>query len=410
MPRIGIVAALCVGGLVTAGPARAADKPLVEEYLHTGKFRAGEKTLTDVLKKSPRDDQARFGLGVLQFLRAVEGLGQSLYRHGVRSDHAAARLAIPVLRLPVPKNPKPEKLTYAGSRRILVDWIAALEKAEKTLAAVRDDKVKLPLRLGLIRMDLDGDGKADDPFDDILKRYLGGQTPWQDRTLLVKFDRGDVAWLRGYCHLLTALAEVVLAYDGKELFDHTAHLFFANAETPYQFLNEKHDPERGGKDYTEIIDLITVVHLIRMPLKEPARLKSALGHLRQMLTLSKEMWKYILAETGDDHEWIPNPKQTGVMKVPVTQAMVDGWLEFVTEAEALLAGKKLVPFWRGKVGRGVNLRRCFTEPRRFDLVLWVQGTAAAAYLEKGTLTTPAVWARLQRVFGGEFIGFALWFN
>jgi hypothetical protein len=90
--------------------------------------------------------------------------------------------------------------------------------------------------------------------------------------------------------------------------------------------------------------------------------------------------------------------------------MVDSWLEFVEEAEALLAGKRLVPFWRGKEKRGINLRRVFTEPRSLDLVLWIQGTAAAPYLEKGPLTKPAVWQRLQRVFGGEFIGFAIWFN
>ena len=45
-----------------------------------------------------------------------------------------------------------------------------------------------------------------------------------------------------------------------------------------------------------------------------------------------------------------------------------------------------------------------------DLILWVQGTAAAPYLEAGTVTQPEVWTRLLRVFRGEFIGFAIWFN
>jgi hypothetical protein len=139
-------------------------------------------------------------------------------------------------------------------------------------------------------------------------------------------------------------------------------------------------------------------------------MKAALHHLEQMLAQSRESWKFILAETDDDHEWIPNPRQTGVLGVPVRQEMVDGWLEFIEEAEALLAGKRLIPFWRGDPSRGVNLRRVFTEPRPLDLVLWVQGSGASPYLEKGTLTKPAVWSRLQRVFGGEFIGFAIWFN
>ena len=67
---------------------------------------------------------------------------------------------------------------------------------------------------------------------------------------------------------------------------------------------------------------------------------------------------------------------------------------------ALLAGKRLLPFWRGDPSRGVNLRRVFTEPRPFDLVLWVQGTAATPYLEKGPLTKPEVWRRLRPGSGG----------
>ena len=90
--------------------------------------------------------------------------------------------------------------------------------------------------------------------------------------------------------------------------------------------------------------------------------------------------------------------------------MIDSWLEFVGEMESLLAGKRLIPFWRGDEKRGVNLRRVFTEPRTLDLVLWVQGTAATPYLEDGPVTKKEIWTRLERVFQGEFIGFAIWFN
>ena len=82
----------------------------------------------------------------------------------------------------------------------------------------------------------------------------------------------------------------------------------------------------------------------------------------------------------------------------------------IREAQPAGAGEKLIPFWRSGDDRGVNLRRVFTEPRMFDLVLWVQGTAAAPYLEKGPKTQPDTWRRFQNIFRGEFIGFALWFN
>ncbi|HXG10781.1 MAG TPA: hypothetical protein VNK04_13570 [Gemmataceae bacterium] len=393
-----------------ATPWAAAEPPLAEKYLHDGKFAEGEKALLEELRRNPKDEQARFGLGALQVVRAVEHLGQSLHRYGLRSDRGQ-RLGVPFLRLPVPTNPKPEALTYAAARKVLQDLIDDLTKAEATLAEVRDDNVKLPLRVGLIRLDLAGDGQAGDRFSTILTRYLGSErnVP-KDSDWLVVFDRGDVAWLRAYCHLLMALAEVGLAHDGQELFDCTAHVFFAKAETPYKFLAA--DDEGGPFTFqgVNIADIIAFVHLTRLPVKEPERLKAALTHLERMLALSRESWKFILAETDDDHEWLPNPRQKGVLGIPVRQEMVDSWLEFVGEAEALLAGKRLVPFWRGKEKRGINLRRVFTEPRTFDLVLWVQGTAAARYLEEGSLTKPEVWERLQRVFGGEFVGFAIWFN
>ena len=130
-----------------------------------------------------------------------------------------------------------------------------------------------------------------------------------------------------------------------------------------------------------------------------------------MIGQSRRMWTAIAAEVDDDHEWIPSPKQTGVIpNVMITAEMVAGWQDFLNEAEALLAGTKLIPFWRTSDDRGVNLRRVFTEARRFDLVLWIQGTGATPFLERGTLTKEETWQRFERIFRGEFIGFAIWFN
>ncbi|MFO0809943.1 MAG: hypothetical protein U0746_15080 [Gemmataceae bacterium] len=393
-------------------PSSAAEPPLVEQYLHGGKFADGEKALVLAIRDNPKDDQARFGLGVLQFVRAVEHLGQSLHRYGLRSDRGQA-MNVPFLRLPVPPNAKPELIGYADFRKVFQDLVDDLRKAEATLAEVHGDEIRLPLRVGLIRLDLTGGGTAGDRFETIVSRYMGrAGNAAKDSDWLVVFDRGDVAWLRGYCHLLMALSEVILAHDGQELFDCTAHLFFGKPRTHHTFLTALPEREAGpfNIEGLNIVDLIAFVHLIRLPVKETDRMKSALTHLERMLALSKESWKYILAEKDDDHEWLPNPNQKGVLGVPIRREMIDRWLGAVDEAEAVLAGKRLVPFWRGTEKRGINLRRVFTEPRALDLVLWVQGTAATPYLEEGPLTQPAVWDQLLRVFGGDFIGFAAWFN
>ncbi len=352
-------------------------------------------------------DQVRFALGASQFLEAVEHLGQSLYKYGFHAP-GLLRMVGGMPALPVPVNPESELLTHAIADQIIKDFARDLAKAEHTLAGIKDDNVKLSVRLGNIKLDLKGNGQRDTPLVNVMAQFFqrNGALPGGD--LLVVFDRGDVAWLRGYCHLLEAMCEFVLAHDAHEFFDIFAPQVFYRVQTKYPFIGKREDafPHNGG----EIVDLIAAIHVLHFPVREPARMKAALEHLEQMIKLGRESWKYILAETDDDHEWIPNPKQKGVLGVPVTQEMINTWMEFLDETEALLQGKRLAPFWRGDGSRGVNLRRVFLEPKTFDLVMWVQGAAAVPYLEEGQLTRKEVWSRLLRVFQGQFIGFAFWFN
>ena len=130
-----------VFGLTTT--LNAADPPLVEKYLHSGDLANGEQALEAALAVAPMDDQIRFGLGVLQFVRGVERLGQSLHEYGVKSENTD----IPFLRLPVPENPDPAPINYTAFRRVLDDFVRDLSVAEATLADVNNDEVKLPLRL-----------------------------------------------------------------------------------------------------------------------------------------------------------------------------------------------------------------------------------------------------------------------
>jgi len=413
--------------LLAAAPNTASSdttdgQPIVEKFLTSGELAAGEKALSRHLEGHPDDDQVRFELGVLQVVRAVERLGQSLYRYGAKGQRSmllgmmggnfGAGGGVPILRMPVPKNPDPERIDYQQARRILERFAADLEKAEMTLAQVDDPDVEVPLHFGLIRLDLNGDGVRDEKeklwrvYASIFRRNRN-VTRATAESFVISFDKADAHWLRGYCHLLMAMCDVGLAYDWSELFERTGHVFFANIESPYSVTQSP-----SGGFIGPILDEVAMFHLVRFPVKEPKRLESALGHLETMIEQSRLTWKAIQAEDDDNREWIPGPRQTGVIPgIRVTQQMVDAWHEFLDEAEALLAGDKLIPFWRtnGK-GLGVNLRRVFTEPREFDLILWVHGSAAVPYLEEGDLSSADTWRRLQNVFGGQFIGFAVWFN
>jgi hypothetical protein len=400
--------------------AAAEERPSAETYLIAGDLVGGEKKLSVFLESHSDDGLARFGLGAIQFIRAVEHLIQGFYKHGLLTDPTGG--SVPFARLPVPSNPRPEPIRHADLRSLFQMFLDDLGNAERTLAQVKDDAVKLPIRFGLVRLDFNGDGKAADDetlwrIYTRLDRRAGIENPndVKGREFPIVFDRGDVAWLRGYTHLLMGLSEFYLAHDTERLFEHTAHRFFARPKTPFDFLKDRPrgiDPARRPDVEVGLIgDLAAFLHLVRFEVKEPARMKSVLAHLETMVALSRESWKFNLAETDNDHEWIPNPTQdTVVPGGKVTGEMVKGWLDFLAEAEAILAGKTLVPFWRDADGKGVNLHRVFTEPSEMDLVLWLQGTAAARYLEAGPVTKPEVWTRLLRVFHGEFIGFAIWFN
>jgi len=410
-----IILALSVISLCSTSVfAEAASLGILEQHLQAGTLPAGEAALVASLKKSPQDAQARYGLGIIQFLRAVEGLGQRLHQHGFLQTSWVGRAGFLLGdQLPLPRNAKPEPIDYLKARQIYQEFISNLKQAEATLALVDSVDVKLPLHFGLIRLDLDGDGRGSDA-ETLWKIYermnrRAGVKEELARQFVIAFDAGDVQWLRGYCHLLMALGETTLAHDFEELFERCGHLFFADVKSRYPFLATRTKPETFS--FESIIDAVATIHLINFKVPEPQRMAAALLHLETMMDVSSKSWDLIVAETDNDNEWIPNPNQTGVIpNVQITAEMIASWKHFLAEGREILRGKKLIPFWRGNETRGVNLRLVFTEPRPFDLVLWIQGTDAAPYLQEGLLTEPEVWQRLNRVFGGEFIGFAMWFN
>lgn len=407
---------ICIFGtsaqFALAGPKTVA---VLEEHLQAGTLSAGQEMLAAELEKNPKDADARFGLGTLQFLSSVERLSKSLYRHGVLQAQRPLFGNIGI-DLPFRVNSQPEKITYEQARSIVQQFVTDLTKAEATLALVDAEEVKLPLHFGLIRLDFNGNGTVE-PEETLWRIYSQvnrgtGVTEKQAQAFVIAFDTGDVYWLRGYCHLLMAFGETALAHDWQELFKRVGHVIFPSTDSPYPFLTEETpgDP-RNIFTFNWFADLIAYIHLINFQVKEPERMHAALGHLESMVTVSSRSWDFILKETDNDQEWIPNPKQTGVIpNVVVTEEMIESWRHFLAETKTILKGEKLIPFWRGTPGRGINLRLVFMEPAPFDLVLWIQGTGAAPYLQKGPVTDPEVWRRLQRVFGGEFFGFALWFN
>lgn len=449
--------------LVLLGVTGGAEKEqAVTSYLKKGDLAGAQEALTATLKKTPDDSEARFSLGIVQFLGGVERLSQSLYKHGLQPGGPS----VPFLRLDVPVNRDPEPIDYAKFRKIFERFADDLEAVDETLQKVDDPELKVRIPVGLIKLDLDGDGKASDEetfwrlFVSVAGPQLTAPQPTpppadaqpapppapappanakkekedkeekedepaeaaapqprelndEEKAFEVAFDQADVHWLRGYTHVLRGLLEANLAYDGEDFFKHTGHVFFAGAKPPYKFLKsgqKDDDADETTEMASRIADVIAAIHLMKLKPTEPDRLRAAHEHFLAMIEQSRECVRLAGKEKDNDCEWIPNPKQQSVVPIKVTEDQFAAWNDLLDEWEALLQGKKLLPHWNIPGDGGINLKKVFHEPRDFDLVMWIHGAGLAPYLEKGERTSPEKWMEINRTFRGNLFFVALWFN
>jgi hypothetical protein len=410
MRSLSILCFLSLYSIASVGIRRAAAETAAEEveaFLIAGDLAAGRAAMQQRLAANEADDEAQFAVGVIDVLQAVENLAQNLHRYGLKpSNHQ-----LPFVRLPVPKNPEPEPLTYEKWREVLQEFINDLESAAESLARVEDEKVKLKLPVGLMRLDLDGDGEArdDETFWRIFTAvaWRAAKLDVDQQRFEIGFDKADVHWMIGYTHVLRAMAEAWLAYDTSEFFAQTAPFFFDGADSPATPLRRGRS---SGFDMDAIADAVAALHLMRFDVVEPERMAVAHEHLLSMIAQSRQVWDCATGETDNDREWIPNASQTSLTPLTVDQARIDAWAKFLDEAEAVLQGDKLLPHWRVGGDLGINLKRVFTEPRQFDLVLWIHGAAALPYLEEGSKVSRETALTLTRTFEGRFVVFAVWFQ
>jgi hypothetical protein len=407
----------------------------VQEYLDRGDTAGAVTAMTARLAADPNDDEARFALGTAQFFQAIEHASQAVYAAGLKSNFVKAG-ASGGPDLSLYDNPKSIVVTYPGVRAAFKTWLDDLAKVDATLSAVKNPNVQMRLRIGTIELDLIGDGHPTDRelLSNLWTGRLGagaggapgapprpgtmqpaqqqpGAAPPAAADLYIKFDRGDVYWLQGYCHLLSAVADVALAYDEQAMFDRAAQLFFKKVQTPYPFLAGTRHP--FNVEGFNVADAVACVHLMSFPVTDKSKMADAQKHLKAAIQDSRLSWKSILAETGDDHEWIPNPRQTPLFSsMNVKQEMVDRWLAMLDDLEAVIDGKKLIPFWRGDKGDGIgiNLDKFFKDPPTFDPFLMIQGSSFGPYLEKGPTVSGKVFNDLEKTFGSQLPQFSFWFN
>ena len=416
--------------LCVSQPMQAQQEPSLIEFLKNAKAADGIQYYQKKLLAQEDDHKAIAALGLLQTVAAIEGITQDYYRYGFNQKRLSL---IGLIQIPVPPNQAPDEISYADARRVFAQFLERLAVAEKTLGKFKPTELKIALDASEILVDIDGKGQKMSLvkiMSQMTNPRQGGQAALL-QPVVFAFDDADVVWLRGYVHLLSAVVEVVLAHNCEEAFDRSAHLFFPRVKSDFRFLEkerELNDSDQGTRswDWPSIVDLVALVHMVRFEVDEPNRMLNALAHMEQVIQLSRETWRLIRLETDNDREFIPNSKQNSTMlSNQLGGQFGEHWEKVLDRAQSILDGKELLPFWRGFVGAGrwntrtsgsfhptlgINFRKIFTHPKRFDLVLWIQGTGMQPYLEEGTILSGDAWQSIANPFGGNLPFFALWFN
>lgn len=127
--------------------------------------------------------------------------------------------------------------------------------------------------------------------------------------------------------------------------------------------------------------------------------------------MNRDAWMHVRAETDDDFEWLPNPRQKGVLGLPVTDEMIDAWLDTLDEADSLFRGKSGLPWSRSKEEM-LNLKKLLSEPpKELKLSIFGPSMIPDKYFEKLTAVDQKKVGRFFEIFGGpDAIAYALWFN
>jgi hypothetical protein len=265
------------------------------------------------------------------------------------------------------------------------------------------------LPLNAIWMDIDRDGKRAE-WETLLNLLsgMGAITTQEQFDGVVRFDAADAEWLVAYVHMVSGMSELVLSLDPtpaiRTVHEGRTRLERAGAiDTSFFFTRDE-------------IDQLAAVLLTLEGKPDAARTRRALDHFRGMIAHNRKFWPKMMAETDNDHEWLPNPAQTSPFGVTITNELAASWQDVLAEIDDMLAGRKLVPYWRtpgartGDRGVGINISRLMTDPGDMNVALLIQGAAVAPYLETGPLATMDAWNRFAAMTQSDGLLIALMLN
>jgi len=192
-----------------------------------------------------------------------------------------------------------------------------LARVEQDLAAAAHPDISLEICLACWEVDWNHNGRVDSRdrlLFQIEQDARGRSIPEDDprRRPTFRFDQGDVAWARAFVAFQRGALDLVLAYNWTEV----DRLFLLT---------------RGsGQEPT-----------ITIRMARPELVARGRGRILEGLVFADEARKAYLAESDDDREWVPNPRQKNhPMPLPVDDRLYETWELITGDLRRLIEGEE----------------------------------------------------------------------
>lgn len=317
------------------------------------------------LQAQPASPDRDMALAAVTFLDGIEGAYQDRWRVGA----TMIPLFLPVFGTMLTPNSNPEPLEADFFNVLASDLKGSMQAARAVLPADGGDGA-LVLDRGDLWFDVNGDG-ARDMSESLTSLVM--LRPVEDEPVSIRFDAADVHWLRAYTHLIEAGATLTLAFDPQPAMARMLDLRAAISDQEMAQLQSS-DGFSEMSYYGDMpIYVDTIAVLIQTLRQQPdkALIAETEQHVRQMMAENRAFWNAVAAETDNDREWIPNDNQQAAMGFPVPPGSGAAWLGVLADAERVMDGDLLVPYWRFASGHGLNIREWLDDPQPIDLVSWI---------------------------------------
>jgi hypothetical protein len=259
--------------------------------LQASKFDDAARQATSVLAADPGNSRAAAVRAIARYKVGVHGLIEELGRIIVKAEHL-------------------EFFDHAGGRAAWQGFLGTLAAIDQDLAVVAADPgFSLELCLACWEVDWNHNGRIDDGDRKLFELEFdgkGGELAEGDprRRPTFRFDTGDADWGRAMIAFQRAIGELVLAYKWSEL----DKLFRATAPPA------------------------VTIQLIDKPRVTRARELVLAG-----LGFADRCREAYLAETDDDREWVPSPRQRShPMPLEVDDAVYRTWAGVTGDVRRML--------------------------------------------------------------------------